>query len=1023
MLMNLVLIFSIYIISYIFGYPLKVFLLNEKWKKYDLYITPWLGMASMMIILFYISILGFSINEAFLPFTIASLVVIILTALKCKQTVYFKKFDLIFVAAILFIGTIFYTLPGYLNNQNIFPTLNGNNDFISYVRGASYFNHLSIKELPDYGNLTYMMLGPQSRLMTLNIAYFSLLLGGDVLKCTYFFSCVVYLLSILSFSVLFRELEIKLKYVIIFTGLIFLNCNYHWTVDFGFLGQTMSIGLFILIFILFVKYSVEFTVKNTLLLAVLIAALGMAYTDMIPVLVAPMFAYLIFNLKCKDKFFHLLKTCIAAAVAVALINFRIYINVFKAFFSLKDTIAGWEMPIALYPNSLGLYNNMITAVWGNGINQTSIFMITVSILILLFTCKMIFSERKNNISMGLLVYTIAYTLLYLYFIKFQDPYKTYKAFVEMNFIFIVSFLYAMYLLLRRGKKSNLIRLIPKVILGGMMALNIVSALGSFALRMIYSDGNKEGYYSYQSTSIRENHYEYKDLMNSLDVPNYYLNNCILWDQIYALSILEDKSIHTMIKEWGYGVPFSEDPLPIPSAGDIYMESSYLPDPIYYSGEVIQYNENYTVRNLDTEIPFCYSYSGLQYIVKLNHMLSAVDTGRKVLEGGSELGYYSKSNNQKDVFITMSNAGTEENYITILFNGEIVKRLVIPAMSTAAETIEAVSFKEGYENKFSIIMEKNSEEIYLSRLGFDNTFSTPLQKYTPTDILKKYISIDLINHLKQLVKAKPLKIENMMAKIELDHEIGIVDKDSLTISGTIRVTNNAETIKKVNSRVNPVLIGVHLMDGQGNMIERDFGRIGLGKKKWKKGETISVDYELAVEKEYLDNGYYFEFQMLQENVSWYPPEIEGNTAQLKLISEEEVPTAVNLSKDPKLNKFTWGVYGDEGDFCWLSPFAKVVLKRETGNTKELLLYFNMIDKPLEKIDSNKDLNMDIYINEQMVKSVLVEEAGDYKIPIESHYLPESGYYIVELITNGYYCPKENGDSDDNRQLVARLISID
>jgi hypothetical protein len=50
-----------YAVTYFFGYPLKVLLLKDEMKRYDLYITPWLGMGIMMIVLFPLSRLGFSV--------------------------------------------------------------------------------------------------------------------------------------------------------------------------------------------------------------------------------------------------------------------------------------------------------------------------------------------------------------------------------------------------------------------------------------------------------------------------------------------------------------------------------------------------------------------------------------------------------------------------------------------------------------------------------------------------------------------------------------------------------------------------------------------------------------------------------------------------------------------------------------------------------------------------------------------------------------------------------------------------
>ena len=63
MIAQLILFVGFYVITYVFGYPISVVFLNEEQKKYDLYLTPWIGLSFLSLLLVTFSRIGFPVNS------------------------------------------------------------------------------------------------------------------------------------------------------------------------------------------------------------------------------------------------------------------------------------------------------------------------------------------------------------------------------------------------------------------------------------------------------------------------------------------------------------------------------------------------------------------------------------------------------------------------------------------------------------------------------------------------------------------------------------------------------------------------------------------------------------------------------------------------------------------------------------------------------------------------------------------------------------------------------------------------
>ncbi|MDR1580088.1 MAG: hypothetical protein LBS35_07000, partial [Synergistaceae bacterium] len=97
-----------YAVTYLCGYPLKVPLLKDEMKRYDLYITPWLGMGIMMIVLFPLSRFGFSVKSAAPYFTLCILILAAASWFKFRETPVFERRDVIFLVCVALLTGLMY---------------------------------------------------------------------------------------------------------------------------------------------------------------------------------------------------------------------------------------------------------------------------------------------------------------------------------------------------------------------------------------------------------------------------------------------------------------------------------------------------------------------------------------------------------------------------------------------------------------------------------------------------------------------------------------------------------------------------------------------------------------------------------------------------------------------------------------------------------------------------------------------------------------------------------------------------
>ncbi|WFR56315.1 hypothetical protein QA584_22270 [Anaerocolumna sp. AGMB13025] len=132
-----------------------------------------------------------------------------------------------------------------------------------------------------------------------------------------------------------------------------------------------------------------------------------------------------------------------------------------------------------------------------------------------------------------------------------------------------------------------------------------------------------------------------------------------------------------------------------------------------------------------------------------------------------------------------------------------------------------------------------------------------------------------------------------------------------------------------------------------------------------------------------------------------------------------PEEFIASGDQDIQKFTKGVYGNEGSFNWLSSNALICLVSKKIEMHGLNSKFN-IPIDLNRL-SNESLKIDFYVNDILVESIPINKIGSYNIHIDKNKIKKADdqYYEIKIITNGVYNPYKAGVSQDNRDLSIQL----
>lgn len=118
----------------------------------------------------------------------------------------------------------------------------------------------------------------------------------------------------------------------------------------------------------------------------------------------------------------------------------------------------------------------------------------------------------------------------------------------------------------------------------------------------------------------------------------------------------------------------------------------------------------------------------------------------------------------------------------------------------------------------------------------------------------------------------------------------------------------------------------------------------------------------------------------------------------------------------------GIWGDEGNFTWLSPESEFTFKIINNHLK---LKLATDQKALDKLNEPEKY-IDVYINGQFISSILLQaEETEYNVQLDAECAKKYvGKHCKVLLKSKFkFIPSEvYSDSDDSRELSARLYYI-
>ncbi|MDR1020788.1 MAG: hypothetical protein LBL73_08520 [Synergistaceae bacterium] len=431
-----------YLTLYFMGYPIKTLLLNEDLKKYDLYITPWIGLGMIIVTLFPLSLLGVPVQSVCdYLFTIVLFSNIVVYC-KYKEPVHCDRNELIVLGVTaLLIGTI-YGIPLAAKKFEYYAIFFNNADFATYMNMAKAALLVSAKYMKEnpfgmsHRAMDLFAFYQQYRGCVFSLAFFSGLFRVDLARIAYLLSAFQMFLNIATFRIFLG----KIRYVWItclLLGALCFNNFYQWLVFCGFLGQTFSIGIVLVIFFLtlYLARSDRVDYRTGVLIVFLLTLNAFNYLEALAYPVIPAVAFSVFAVFFKgdgDKK-ALWKNIAFVGILYTVLNIPVVIKFFRIIYIINDVIPGWTMNFATFYDIAGL-NGAISLPDGR---SAIIYLLIPNFIILSI---LVHQLRKEGLSSRLSVTFFSYFALYLIFAFAyyrhgeKSSYNVYKAAVSLSFI-------------------------------------------------------------------------------------------------------------------------------------------------------------------------------------------------------------------------------------------------------------------------------------------------------------------------------------------------------------------------------------------------------------------------------------------------------------------------------------------------------------------------------------------------------------------------------------------------------------
>jgi hypothetical protein len=648
-------------LSYFCGYSIKVWLLNNELKRHDIYITPWFGLAVIVMAFYLLYRLDVSVETGKYFFIFAILIANTLTFFLKKEAIHATKKELVLTCAILLVVLFLYGVVYLVNDSRSYVYVL-NTDFLSYLNTAKFVAFNSISDVNTGVPSMAVIQGTIEREMrggVFFIALVSRLLNFDIAKSIYPLMIMVLLFNILAF----RPFLKGRNYAIILLTVLCLNSFYQWTVLFATLGQLFSLGNTAIAILLFSRLieKDDICIKDILLLFIVLTAQGYYYIEALAYPLIPIVVYCIIRLIKRTFDIPFAKKIGVLASVFCIANVSQILFFFRRFSDVDDFPMNWNwLPRTSLFDISGLFSlhdslfatfNPATSLFSS---KALIFLANIVIIIILVVQ---IRREKPSSFLSIVLFTNLGLLILFEWRYWDDLYKVHKGAINLAYIVLV-FLIRFFEKAFTDRKNYFARM-SKIVFSVWFllcifstAVNIAGTTGSGI--SIITEDHAALYNVSQDHAYASSRY----ITNCSGPENRRAEYFLPSGRTYSLEFTDARS------------PFQRGIITEMLDGDIYIENTRNPDIFAVEAERIFQNNLYSAYKLNDSSIFLSEWNGLGGLrtqEKKNNDVIILNSSRKVVDNRVEFTFLSNVDRSETCSIDIINESDDDVFADIFFN--------------------------------------------------------------------------------------------------------------------------------------------------------------------------------------------------------------------------------------------------------------------------------------------------------------------------------------------------------------------
>jgi hypothetical protein len=663
-----------YVTLYFFGYPLRVLLLNDDLKKFDLYITPWLGIGVIICVLFPLSWLGYSVQSVINYFAAAIATVNVALWARFRETPRAGREDVIALLALGAVtGAVYGVIPALSGFNRFAVTYAG--DFGLYLSSSKHVLTSSAKHVAEItsGNL---LSDDVAELLHFGLrgcvfipAFFAALFDIDVARVMYMAYAFVMFLGVAAFRLFLPERRSLFALLPLLCALL-LNTFYQRLVFMAFFGQLFSFGLVPLAFFLETRLARagKFEPRTCLLLVFVLTVNGLSYLHglaypLIPALALP------FALALDKKIDR--KSCVQnaalAGVLYTLVNAPMIAEFVRIFLSIDAGATVWPMHFTTMMDIAG-----IQRAFSPGEAMFWALVASNAVMISVVIAQLFREGPPSFTSLCFAAYALTHAFFCVRYFKFGEAasYNAFKSALSMSFIVIIlvlRFLGEQLDNFRRGvleyvherKKFPAAGALCCALFAVALALNVLATVNNLGWLASIQDGGL----------TRSN----EAVGFFAESPSYAKSDFIINSdkQLLQFSTVCYAPLGRAYTN-GYGGNENDSQRVMKdsiSAGDIYISESALEN--YFSSvneRSVFENDIYRIFRLDEDSVILSAYSGMSRVPRTLVTPEGRVLGRRVTSGAAEMEFLSVSDRDAGIAMTFFDGNAGASPAGVFVNG-------------------------------------------------------------------------------------------------------------------------------------------------------------------------------------------------------------------------------------------------------------------------------------------------------------------------------------------------------------------